>query len=278
VVSGGNAGAAGGDIATSGGGNGGAGNGGFGTGGSNAAAGAAAAGASGSAGAAGASAYSPCPATGACVVLPFGDSITYGYGSTDLGGYRSKLFALAVAGAKTLTFVGSSADGPTTVSGKPFPRQHEGHPGYTISGSQGIEQFVQQGIIKTFKPNIVLLAIGTNDISQNIDLANAPTRLGKLIDEIFVDAPAALIVLAKITPSQKEPANTETTAYDAALPDVVAQRVKQGKHMLLVDMNTPFLAHANWKTTLMTDSVHPNDAGYTILGQVWYTALASVLR
>jgi lysophospholipase L1-like esterase len=249
-----------------------------GAGGGGAGSGGAGSGGAGSGGAGGAS-YDPCPAAGSpCVVLPFGDSITYGYGSTDLGGYRSALFALAVAGSKSLTFVGSSADGPSTVSGKPFPRQHEGHPGYTIAGSQGIAQFVQQGIIKTFKPNIVLLAIGTNDISQNIDLPNAPLRLGQLIDAILVDAPSALIVVAQITPSQKEPANTYTTAYDAALPAVVQQRVKQGKHVVLVDMNAPFVAQADWKKTLMTDSVHPNDAGYAILSRVWYGALASVLR
>jgi lysophospholipase L1-like esterase len=240
--------------------------------------GSAAAGASGTAGASGGG-YSPCPAAPSpCVILPFGDSITYGYGSTDAGGYRSQVFALAIADGKSLTFVGSSADGPSMVSGKAFPRQHEGHAGYTITGSKGIAQYVDQGIIKQFKPNIVLLMIGTNDISQTIDLSNAPQRLGKLIDSIFADAPNALIVVAKITPSQKEPANTNTTTYNAALPALIQTRTAQGKHLALVDMNTPFLANSNWKKALMTDSVHPNDAGYAILGKTWYVALRDVLR
>ena len=39
--------------------------------------------------------------------------------------------------------------------------------------------------------------IGTNDLNDNIDIANAPTRLGKLIDEIITDAPAALVVVSQ---------------------------------------------------------------------------------
>ncbi len=223
--------------------------------------------------------YNPCPTDGtACVILPFGDSITQGFGTTDLGGYRSLLFGLAVAANQSLTFVGSGADGPGTVSGKPFPRNHEGHPSYTIAGTIGITQFVDRGLITTTKPHIVLLMIGTNDISQNIDLPSAPTRLGQLIDKIFVGAPNALVVVAKITPSQKEPANTNTGTYNLALPGVVQQRAAQGKHLVLVDMNAPFVAHQDWKTTLMHDSVHPNDAGYKILADTWYAALRQILK
>lgn len=227
----------------------------------------------------GAGAYSPCPAAGtACVILPFGDSITYGYGTTDLGGYRSLVFGLAVADSKSLTFVGGSADGPSTLAGRPFPRNHEGHSSYTIDGSLGITPLVDQGLITKYKPNIVLLMIGTNDMSQTLDLPNAPTRLGKLIDKIVAGAPNALIVVAKITPSQKEPANTNTQAYNAALPAIVQTRVSQGKHVVLVDMYTPFVANSNWKSAYMTDSVHPKEAGYRLMGDVWYSAIKGVLH
>ena len=254
-------------------------------------AGAATSGSGGSAGSAGgtaaggASGYQPCPAS-PCVILPLGDSITYGYGTTTAagddeaspGGYRVRLFSAALADSKTLTFVGSLADGPTTVSGQAFPRSHEGHASFTIDGAKGITQFVDDGIISKFKPNIVLLMIGTNDVSQSLDLANAPSRLGKLMDKIYAGAPDALIVVAKITPSQKEPANTNTSAYNAALPGVVQQRVAQGKHAVVVDMNQPFVANANWKKELMRDSVHPNNAGYQILSATWYAAIKGYLR
>ena len=47
---------------------------------------------------------------------------------------------------------------------------------------------MDQGIIKQLEPNIVPLMIGTNDISQNIDLVNAPHRLGKTWYVAFRDA------------------------------------------------------------------------------------------
>jgi hypothetical protein len=85
----------------------------------------------------------------------------------------------------------------------------------------------------------------------NLDLPNASQRLGKLVDSIFVGAPNALIALAKITPSQKEPANTNTTTYNAALPAMIQSRTARGKHIALVDMNAPFLANDSWKKTFM---------------------------
>jgi hypothetical protein len=235
----------------------------------------------------GAGAYNPCPPSGACVILPFGDSITWGWAGVentdDLGGYRAPLFALAVADGRSLTLVGSQADGPATVSGKTFPRNHEGHAGYTIDNSgslMGVTPLVVDapGVIRTSKPNIVLLMIGTNDMSNSVDLPNAPARLGKLIDDIFADAPDALIVVAQITPSQKGPANSSTQTYNAAIPGIVQQRVAAGKHLAVVNMNAAFVARSDWASTLMTDSVHPNAAGYEIMAQTWYPAISGFLR
>jgi GDSL-like Lipase/Acylhydrolase family len=238
-------------------------------------------------GGAGGGAYNPCPPSGACVILPFGDSITWGWAGVentdDLGGYRAPLFALAVADGRSLTLVGSQADGPATVSGKTFPRNHEGHAGYTIDNSgslMGVTPLVVDapGVIRTSKPNIVLLMIGTNDMSNSVDLPNAPARLGKLIDDIFADAPDALIVVAQITPSQKGPANSSTQTYNAAIPGIVQQRVAAGKHLAVVNMNAAFVARSDWASTLMTDSVHPNAAGYEIMAQTWYPAISGFLR
>jgi hypothetical protein len=66
-------------------------------------------GASGAGG--GSSGYNPCPATGACKILPLGDSITDGIGFS--GGYRVRLFQLALEDDKEITFVGGSMNGST---------------------------------------------------------------------------------------------------------------------------------------------------------------------
>jgi lysophospholipase L1-like esterase len=36
-------------------------------------------------------------------------------------------------------------------------------------------------------------------------------------------------------------------------------------------------ANANYETALMNDYLHPNDAGYVIMGDVWYVAIKNCL-
>ncbi len=232
----------------------------------------------------GSGAYNPCPGAGtACAIMPLGDSITDGVGSSAPGGgYRVQLFHDAVQAHKAITFVGSATDpnGPTTLDGKTFPRNHEGHPGYTIDNSSttsGISPLVDASIA-TNHPQIILLMIGTNDINRNIDPANAPTRLGALLDKIFNDAPNTLVVVAKITPWADDGTNVSAVEpYNNAIASVVQTRNASGKHVTAVDMYAPFRANANYKTALMNDYLHPNDAGYVVMGDVWYAAIQSYL-
>jgi lysophospholipase L1-like esterase len=114
--------------------------------------------------------------------MPFGDSITQGYNVA--GGYRAPLFHLALAANREITFVGSANDySVPTVDTVMFPKNHEGHGGYTIEGNNGIAQFVGTSI-PNFKPNIVTLMIGTNDLNGNNNVPDAPNRLGKLLMKI----------------------------------------------------------------------------------------------
>jgi hypothetical protein len=213
--------------------------------------------------------------------MPLGDSITEGTGSSG-GGYRVELFRLAVTNSKHLTFVGRSANGPATVAGQPFPKNHEGYPHYTIDdepafGRMGISPLVDQGITLD-QPNIILLMIGTNDVNNAIDLAGAPTRLGALLDRMTADAPGALIVVARITPTASDMTNLDVVAYNDAIPGLVQARTTTGKHILVVDMYAAMTANPSYKTALMHDGLHPNDAGYVIMGQTWYDAIQAYLR
>jgi len=212
------------------------------------------------------------------VILPLGDSITEG--CCDLnGGYRVELFNQAVTNGKNVTFVGSLANGPDTVASKPFPKHHEGHGGYTISGGGNgpIAGTITDNALSMYKPNIVLLMIGTNDVNQSIDLSNAPSRLGALIDEIVAGAPNALLVVATIIPTQTDSTNTRVRTYNAAIPDVVKTRATAGKHVIVVDHYAAFSQNSSYKTALMADGLHPNTAGYAVLGRSWYGAISTYL-
>jgi hypothetical protein len=212
--------------------------------------------------------------------MPLGDSITEGTGSSG-GGYRVELFRLAFTNSKHVTFVGRNMNGPATVSGQPFPQHHEGYPHYTIddelaAGRMGISPLVDDGI-SMGKPNIILLMIGTNDVNNSIDLATAPMRLGALLDRMTTDAPSALIVVAKLTPTASDTTNMNVAAYNNAIPALVQSRTATGKHVMLVDMYAAMTANSNYKTALMHDGLHPNDAGYVLMAQTWYNAIKGYL-
>jgi lysophospholipase L1-like esterase len=230
---------------------------------------------SGGASGAGGAGYEPCPTSGPCKILPFGDSITEGY--PVFGGYRMELFRLARADAHEITFVGSLANGPTTVDGVPFPRNHQGHGAHTIEGAMGIAQFVDSSM-SNYTPDIVLLMIGTNDINGNVNVANAPTRLGALLDDIYAVDPNVLIILAQIVPTRADGTNQSVRTYNAAMPALVSQRTSAGRHLVLVDMYEAFTRDENYKTALLGDNLHPNEAGYTRMAATWYAVLSPYLR
>jgi lysophospholipase L1-like esterase len=214
--------------------------------------------------------------------MPFGDSITDGYNADTPGGYRVELFRLAQAAGKRVTFVGSGQNGPSMVGGVAFPQQHEGHSGWTIApagGRSGISTLVATSMPK-FTPHIVLLMIGTNDAIDNYQMAQAPQRLGSLIDSIYAELPNVFILVAQPIPGRGDTGKGDDAAlsdriktFCDAIPGVVKQRADAGKHIAVVDMNTPFTP----KASLLEDQWHPNAAGYTLLGQRWFAALGPLL-
>jgi lysophospholipase L1-like esterase len=220
------------------------------------------AGGAGSVGGSNGAGFAPCPATGACKILPLGDSITDGL--TVAGGYRIHLFELAVKDGKSVTYVGGSMNGPTTVAGMPFPRAHEGHSGWTISQIVGLLPSPALDV----SPHIVLLHIGTNDMYQNA--SGADQRLGAVIDQILQTLPSSLLVVSTIIPFPGSVQNVAT--YNAAVPKVVDARAQAGKHVLFVDQFKDF------PTSELADGVHPNSDGYARMANVWFTAISAYLH
>jgi lysophospholipase L1-like esterase len=231
-----------------------------------------------------AASYQPCTSS-PCKILPLGDSITEGCCTAPEGGYRIELFTKAVNSKQNITFVGGTLsigdakpNGPTTVAGQTFPQGNEGNGGYTIaspSSKGGIAGAITDQSCSTYKPDIVLLMIGTNDILQNIDLGNAPTRLGSLMDEIMTDAPSALLVVSSIPPCCND---TTVQAYNATIPDMVKTRAQAGKHVLFVDAHAAFVKDANYTADyISSDGLHPSANGYAVIGDLFYGAISPYL-
>jgi hypothetical protein len=213
--------------------------------------------------------------------MPLGDSITYGVNDEGNGGYRGPLFASVVAAGQKITFTGSLTNGPSTVSGQPFPQKNEGHSGWGISEvtpysgtNAGIATVIPTPGFSSASggvPDIILLHIGTND-QGSLSATQMTTDLSGLIDKLITNAPNALIVVAKIIPLGYG-TNSVIQTYNQAIPGIVQQRASAGKHITIVDMYGGFTP----TSMLGSDNIHPNSAGYKFMADRWYSVIGSLL-
>ena len=139
---------------------------------------------------------------------------------------------------------------------------NEGYPGYVIN--QVIDK--GQAAMPIYRPNIVTILVGTNDMVQNIG-DGAPERLGTLIDNILNWEWLTLVVVSTLPPSGNVDTNARIDTYNAALPAIVKQRTDAGRSVILVD------SHAVIAVGDLVDGTHPNDAGYERIGHVFYEGI-----
>lgn len=239
------------------------------------------------------------------VILPLGDSITYGFlsfGQPYSAGYRYQLFQDLGGAASGYSFVGSQSSNGTT--GQPqLPSGYtanEGHNGYTINGidleltgntnvgsradSNNGGHWLDGGNgtnRSAINPSIVLLTAGTNDatdantsdpLAQAATAAQMLSDMKKLMDDLKLDLPSAEIFIGNITPrvdnSGKEAAEE---IYNAGLPALVAG---EGATFHFVDLHSA-VSSSNINAADGVGGQHPNLAGYQQMGDAWYKALVT---
>ena len=193
-------------------------------------------------------------------IMPLGDSITAGYDSSTGNGYRGPL-ATALAGqVGTFDLVGSQIDGNMA------DPDNEGHFGIEISGLAALTT----GDLNTYKPNLVLLDVGINDLGNDDDVTDAPNRLASLIDQTLAAEPDATVLVAQLVINGDPTIESRVVTFNNALPAIVQARASAGKHVYLVNMSA--LTTANLDGTL-----HPNDSGYQLMANAWDAAIQQVI-
>ncbi|KAK8106361.1 carbohydrate esterase family 3 protein [Apiospora kogelbergensis] len=189
-------------------------------------------------------------------IMPVGASVTFGVGSTTGDSYRKDLLDLLKAQGTTAEMVGSRKNGKDLAN-----NQVEATSGFVISQ---IAKAVQKATPQ-FKPNLVLLDAGTNNCNKGGDVPDAGTSVGAMIDEIYKDSPGATVVLATVLATKDADQDKcrvgVNTQYQVLATDMAAKKAK----FVLVDMRS-----ADGPTTAdLSDSRHPNDAGYAKMAKVW---------
>jgi lysophospholipase L1-like esterase len=205
-------------------------------------------------------------------ILPLGDSITDGQHGT-LAGYRGPLHDLLDAAHYPAQFVGSMTDNNFNAL-PPDQQHHEGHSGYQIGA---LQDNLKNWAGPTGSPaDIVLLMAGTNDIvfNNDTDWANVGTRLSKLISSIVAKdtglLPKARLIVAQLTPVTNTTWAAREVTYNQTVAQVVADHVKLGEDVRLVDMHAAVAV-----ADLFTDGEHPADAGYKKMAKAWFDAITA---
>ncbi|MYS20746.1 hypothetical protein GTW78_11050 [Streptomyces sp. SID4948] len=177
--------------------------------------------------------------------MPLGDSITWGVGSSTGNGYRAPLHDALTAEGHSVDFVGTLRNGTMA------DPDNEGHSGYRI---EQIAALLDAPLAR-YRPNVVTLEIGTNDLNQGYQVPTAPDRLHALIDQITADAPDATVLVASVIVSTSATEEPSRPAFNQAIPGIVSSEQAAGKHVRYVDMSA-------LTTADLSDALHPDDGGY----------------
>ncbi|MFD9412495.1 FG-GAP-like repeat-containing protein [Streptomyces sp. NPDC059989] len=189
-------------------------------------------------------------------MLPLGDSITYGVGAAGGSSYRGRLWDFLAHDLHSLDFVGSAK------SGTGPDRDHEGHKGWSIDQIDAMAGCT----VARYRPNVVTLHIGTNDMNGNNNVDQAPARLRALIDKIVDAAPETTVLVATLVPSSTPEVNERIKRYNAAIPGIVNSFRAAGDHVRLVDMNALTPEDLN-------DWLHPKAIGYEKMANAFYRGI-----
>ena len=201
-------------------------------------------------------------ATAQVRLMPLGNSITEGVGSSHNSGYRRELYFLLQNAGVTFDFVGSLQYGSGFSD-----LDHEGHPGFLAN------QLDSKKYLADHPADGVFLEVGTNDISFNESASEVYNDIAKIVDDIYQTNQATAIYLSTIIPRLGTSDQQQVTdELNGMLPGLVSIKANAGYKIYLVDIAARFKSVPGWQTNLMADTVHPNDAGYLLMAEEWFAA------
>jgi lysophospholipase L1-like esterase len=191
-------------------------------------------------------------------IMPLGDSITSGFNSPPHWGYRGPLWSLLTNGGAVIDYQGEFQDGPSFLP----DRDHQG----TLY--QTADQLIPlaPGLMTQYKPDVVLLMIGSNDIEAGQDAASLGDEISQILDGIAARSPGVTVYVSTLTPLSPDRTGSEVIPLaNQEIRSAVAQAQAEGQRVRLVDPN---LSLGD-----LIDGVHPNDAGNGKIAQAFFDAM-----
>lgn len=216
-------------------------------------------------------------------IMPIGDSITFGLGED--GGYRKYLdYTLRTKGID-FDMVGPEGKNNDSFNYNgqycQYDGNHAGYSGFTIKqqypipswGENGLlERLQKKDAVKQAQPDVVLLIIGTNDMTANRNLNDCEKDLHTLIDYILGDlSEDGVIFMGSIPEFTAYGGNPQRVGnYNSTVKKVAES---YGDNVRFADIH----GCLNGMADMSSDNLHPSGAGYEKMGKFWAETIEEYL-
>ncbi|KAF9873870.1 hypothetical protein CkaCkLH20_08604 [Colletotrichum karsti] len=200
-------------------------------------------------------------------ILSLGASIVWGVGSSQGNSFRKPLRDRLRYDGWEVNMVGSLRNGQMQ------DNDVQATPGDIIDQARQ----ASKSSLK-YLPNLVLINIGTNDCSRNIDIPNAGARLRQLLEELWSHPgmDRSTVVLSTVIPSHDGNIEPNRPSVNAQYRALVKTLRAGGRSIVLADMDPepPSPAHGwiAWPAD-MYDGIHPNDEGFKKMASIFHRAI-----
>ena len=209
-------------------------------------------------------------------VMAVGDSLTQGQGAESIGGYRLALWNRMKANGFQFIPAGYQTQPPYTNNGDPyFGSRWSGYGGWKIGDLMGTGSNNNTGKampqwIAENTPSVLLLMIGTNDLSETSNLTTLRGRFTALLDQIYTAKTDMHIVLGRV-PHYQTTTWQVVTDYNNMCVQELTSRVaaNPARKMAVANMETIR------GSSKFADYVHFNASGYAEATDAWYNAIVA---
>ena len=211
-------------------------------------------------------------------VMAVGDSLTQGQGAESTGGYRLPLWNRMYTNGLQFLPVGYQTQPPYSNNGnRYYGSRWSGYGGWKIGDLMGTGSNNNTGKampqwIAEHNPSVLLLMIGTNDLSETANLTTLTTRYTALLDQIYTAKPDMHIVLGRIPQYQTLSWAAVTNYNNMCVQELTARVAANPARKMAVANMEPI----NQDPTKYADYVHLNARGYADAADRWYAAITSV--
>ncbi|MCJ1440988.1 MAG: hypothetical protein MMC23_001474 [Stictis urceolatum] len=191
-------------------------------------------------------------------IVALGASIVTGFGSSTGNGFRLPLYQYLTNASASAEYVGTQHFGSMPNNAA------EAHSGWTVR-----ECNIAINNSLPFRPNLILVHAGTNDVKYSYNVTNSAGQMVDMLHRLAKHDPDCVVLVAKLW---EDIENALPSEMQAAL--VFNQEVKRlvgepaagtRPWVKIVD----FGQMQGKKGIFGADKEHPTDVGYDIMGRIW---------